>query len=87
MHSKFYLTDEEINMIIRSYRFEIERNKFSIQKHIKSRNHLEEDDERYATKQKLYQRLIDNCNRDIEQAKKRISELENIEGDRVFYSD
>lgn len=86
MHSQFYLTDEEINMVIRSYRFEIERNKFSIRKHIKSLNRLEEDDDRYATKQKLYQRLIDNCNRDIEQAEKRISELENFEGG-IFYTD
>lgn len=86
MRSQFYLTDEEINMVIRSYRFEIERNKFSIRKHIKSLNRLEEGDERYAAKQKLYQRLIDNCNRDIEQAEKRISELENFEGG-IFYSD
>ena len=86
MRSQFYLTDEEINMVIRSYRFEIERNKFSIRKHAKSLNRLKEDDERYASKQKLYMRLIDNCNRDIEQAEKRISELENFEGG-IFYSD
>ena len=86
MQSQFYLTDEEINMVIRSYRFEIERNKFSIKKHIKSLNRLEEGDERYTTKQKLYRRIIDNCNRDIEQAEKRISELENFEGG-IFYTD
>ena len=86
MRSQFYLTDEEINMVIRSYRFEIERNKFSIKKHAKSLNNLKEDDERYASKKKLYMRIIDNCNRDIEQAEKRISELENFEGG-IFYSD